>query len=58
MIGVICALNTAFTLRFTSSSVSPKISRRSEWPTITYFTLSFARNSGDTSPVNAPDSSK
>ena len=46
------------TFRFTVSSVSPKSWRRSECPTITYLTLSFASIGGLTSPVNAPSVSQ
>src|SRR5699024_76094 len=42
----------------TVSSVSAKCSRRSEWPTMTYFTPRSSSIAGDTSPVNAPLSSK
>ena len=57
MIGVMPWCWIAATLRLTISSVSPKISRRSECPAITYTTFSFARNAGEISPVNAPLSS-
>src|SRR5699024_448735 len=42
----------------TVSSVSAKCSRRSEWPTMTYFTPRSSSIAGDTSPLNAPLSSK
>jgi len=58
MIGVMPLARTAFTLRFTSSSVSPNSSRRSEWPTITTDTFILASIAGETSPVNAPFASQ
>jgi limonene 1,2-monooxygenase len=57
-IGVISLPKTALTFLFTSSSVSPKISRRSECPTITCVTFSLASIGAETSPVNAPFCSK
>ena len=53
-IGVMPAPSTARSFFATISSVSPNSSRRSEWPTITYCTFSFASICGDTSPVYAP----
>ena len=57
-IGVMPAPRTARSFLATISSVSPNSSRRSEWPTITYFTLSFASIGALTSPVNAPSVSQ
>src|SRR5690606_32952720 len=45
----------ALTLALTSASSSPWYSRRSEWPTATYLTLSLASCAPETSPVYAPD---
>ena len=56
--GVIPCAKTAWTFRLTSSSDSPKVCRRSECPTITRDTFSFASIVGDTSPVNDPLSSQ
>ena len=44
----------AFTLRFTSSFVSPNSSRRSEWPTIEHAQPISLIMGTDTSPVKAP----
>ena len=56
--GVISCFRTALTLLFTISSVSPKISRRSECPTMTSDTDNLASIDGATSPVKAPFSSQ
>ena len=52
------AARTAAAFLLTTSSVSPKYCRRSEWPTITYDTLSLASIAGLISPVKAPLSSQ
>ncbi len=57
-IGVMPCFWIADTLAATMSSVSPNSSRRSLCPAMTYLTSSLARNTGDTSPVNAPLSSQ
>ena len=55
-IGVMPFRSTAWSLDATTSSVSSNIWRRSECPTITYWTCSLASISGLTSPVKAPES--
>ncbi len=47
-----------FIFLFISSSVSPKIALRSEWPRITYSHPTDFNIDADISPVNAPFSSK
>jgi hypothetical protein len=54
MIGMRSFWNATLTFLFTPSSVSPNISRRSEWPRITYLQRSALSIWADTSPVYAP----
>jgi len=51
MMGVIPAEKSALTLRFTVSLVSPKYSRRSEWPTTQYAQPASTSILAETSPV-------
>ena len=57
-IGTRRCLTAARTLRFISSSLSPKTWRRSEWPRMTWVTPNALSIGAETSPVNAPLSSK